>query len=104
MTIKQMVLKVNDFVCYALFAIVCITAAIIGATNVVYGAVAGVVGLVLFSLFSGMWFAMSQNVENTNAQVLLLTKNNLLLEKQCKLIEKMNRNLEANTNNPFDTL
>ncbi len=92
MTIKQMVLKVNDFVCYALFAIVCITAAIIGATNVVYGTIAGIAGLVLFSLFSGMWFAMSQSVENTSSILDTLQAQNVLLLKIYKELEASNFN------------
>ena len=98
MTIKELVLKINDVLCYILFAIICITAAIVGMTSgVIYGAGFGIGGLILFSLMSGYWFAVSSIASNTARQV-------LLQEQQIKLIEKLNRNMEAYTNNQFADL
>ena len=98
MTIKELVLKINDVLCYIIFAIICITAAIVGMTSgVIYGAGFGIGGLILFSLMSGYWFAVSSIASNTARQV-------LLQEQQIKLIEKLNRNMEAYTNNQFADL
>ena len=98
MTIKELVLKINDVLCYILFAIICITAAIVGMTSgVIYGAGFGIGGLILFSLMSGYWFAVSSIASNTARQV-------LLQEQQNKLIEKLNRNMEAYTENQFADL
>ena len=98
MTIKELVLKINDVLCYILFAIICITAAIVGMTSgVIYGAGFGIGGLILFSLMSGYWFAVSSIASNTARQV-------VLQEEQNKLIEKLNRNMEAYTNNQFADL
>ena len=98
MTIKEMVLKVNDVLCYIIFAIICITAAIVGMTSgVIYGAGFGIGGLILFSLMSGYWFAVSSIASNTARQV-------LLQEQQNKLIERLNRNMEAYTENQFADL
>ena len=98
MTIKELVLKINDALCYILFAIICITAAIVGMTSgVIYGAGFGIGGLILFSLMSGYWFAVSSIASNTARQV-------LLQEQQNKLIERLNRNMEAYTENQFADL
>ena len=98
MTIKELVLKINDVLCYIIFAIICITAAIVGMTSgVIYGAGFGIGGLILFSLMSGYWFAVSSIASNTARQV-------VLQEQQNKLIEKLNRNMEAYTNNQFADL
>ena len=95
MTIKELVLKINDVLCYIIFAIICITAAIVGMTSgVIYGAGFGIGGLILFSLMSGYWFAVSSIASNTARQV-------VLQEQQNKLIEKLNRNMEAYTENQF---
>jgi len=98
MTIKELVLKVNDFLCYVIFALICTTAAIVGMTSSpIYGAGFGIGGLILFSLMSGYWFAISSIASNTARQV-------LLQEQQNKLIERLNRNMEAYTNNQFADL
>lgn len=98
MTIKELVLKINDVLCYILFAIICITAAIVGMTSgVIYGAGFGIGGLILFSLMSGYWFAVSSIASNTARQV-------VLQEQQNKLIERLNRNMEAYTENQFADL
>ena len=98
MTIKELVLKVNDVLCYIIFAIICITAAIVGLTsNPFYGAAFGIGGLILFSLMSGYWFAVSSIASNTARQV-------LLQEQQTKLLGKIYKELQENRNNPFDML
>ena len=98
MNIKEMVLKVNDVLCYIIFAIICITAAIVGMTSgVIYGAGFGIGGLILFSLMSGYWFAVSSIASNTARQV-------LLQEQQTKLLGKIYKELQDDRNNPFDTL
>jgi hypothetical protein len=98
MNIKELVLKVNDVLCYIIFAIICITAAIVGLTsNPFYGAAFGIGGLILFSLMSGYWFAVSSIASNTARQVVLQEKNNALLGKIYK-------ELQENRNNPFDML
>ena len=89
MTIKELVLKVNDVLCYIIFAIICITAAIVGLTsNPFYGAAFGIGGLILFSLMSGYWFAISSIASNTARQV-------VLQEQQTKLLLKVYKELEA---------
>ena len=98
MNIKELVLKVNDVLCYIIFAIICITAAIVGLTsNPFYGAAFGIGGLILFSLMSGYWFAVSSIASNTARQVVLQEKNNALLGKIYK-------ELQDYRNNPFDML
>ena len=98
MTIKELVLRINDVICYLIFAIICITAVIVGLTsNPFYGAAFGIGGLILFSLMSGYWFAISSIAENSARQVVLAEKNQALLGKIYK-------QMQDNSNNPFDTL
>ena len=54
-------------------------------------------GWLLVAMLGGFWFALSSLVDNTARQV-------LLQEQQNKLIEKLNRNMEAYTNNQFADL
>ena len=54
-------------------------------------------GWLLVAMLGGFWFCMSALVDNTAKQV-------LLQEQQNKLIEKLNRNMEAYTNNQFADL
>ena len=51
-------------------------------------------GWLLVAMLGGFWFALSSLVDNTAKQV-------LLQEQQNKMIEKLNRNMEAYTNNQF---
>ena len=88
MTIKNLVIRVCDYIFYICFALVCITAFLTGAVNPIHGAVVGVVGLILFSLFAGLWFVLSSICDSVQRQV-------LLAEQQLKAIEKLNRSLEA---------
>ena len=95
MTIKELVLKICDFLWYIIFALICITAAIVGATSgPIYGAGFGIGGLILFSLMSGYWFAISSLAENTARQV-------VLQEQQTKLLGKIYKELQHNTEIQF---
>ena len=97
MTIKELVLKINDVLCYIIFAIICITAAIVGMTSgVIYGAGFGIGGLILFSLMSGYWFAVSSIASNTARQV-------VLQEQQAKLLGKIYKEFQHNTEIQFPT-
>jgi hypothetical protein len=87
MTIKNLVIRVNDFICYIGFAIVCLSAFLTGMVNPIHGAIVGVVGLVLFSLFAGLWFVLSLTGLNSQKQVELLQKQNTLLLKISKELE-----------------
>ena len=88
MTIKNLVIRVNDYLCYIIFALVCITAFLTGMVNPVHGAVVGVVGLILFSLFAGLWFVLSSICDSVQRQV-------TVSELQLEAIKKLNRSLEA---------
>lgn len=81
MTIKNLVIRVNDFICYTIFALVCITAFLTGIVNPIHGAIVGVVGLIVFSLFAGLWFVLSSICDSVQRQVILTEKQNPLLEK-----------------------
>lgn len=89
MKFKEMVVKVNDFVFYAGFAVICITSAIIGATSGIYGALFGIVGLLVFCMLSGAWFVLSSIADNSQRQVILTEQGNALLKKQVSLLEKI---------------
>lgn len=82
MNVKDMIVRVNDYICYILLAIVCIGSMLVGAVNPIYGAVFGVVGLVLFAFITGYWFVLSTIADNAQ-------KTNILLEKQNALISKI---------------
>ena len=94
MTIKNLVIRVNDFICYIGFGLVCITAFLTGMVNPIHGAIVGVVGLVLFSLFAGLWFVLSSICDSVQRQV-------TVSEQQLEAIEKLNRSLEAHNYNQF---
>ena len=88
MTIKNLVIRVNDFICYIGFGLVCITAFLTGVVNPIHGAVVGVVGLILFSLFAGLWFVLSSICDSVQRSA-------ILQEQQLEAIKKLNRSLEA---------
>ena len=88
MTIKNLVIRVCDYLCYIIFALVCITAFLTGMVNPIHGAVVGVVGLILFSLFAGLWFVLSSICDSVQRQV-------TVSELQLEAIKKLNRSLEA---------
>lgn len=92
MNIKQFVLRVNDYICYILLALVCIGSMLVGAVNPIYGAVFGVVGLILFAFITGYWFVLSTIADNAQ-------KTNILLEKQNALLLKLYKETEANNVN-----
>lgn len=95
MTLKQLVIRVNDYILYIGFALICITSVLMGATaGPLYAAGLGLIALVVFCLLSGFWFAISSIADNSQRQV-------SLQEKQLKAIEKLNRSLEAHLNNQF---
>lgn len=92
MNVKEFVLKTNDFICYILLALVCIGSLLVGAVNPIYGAVAGVVGLILFAFITGYWFVLSSMADSAQ-------KTNVLLEKQNALLLKLYKETEANNVN-----
>jgi hypothetical protein len=94
MTIKNMVIRVCDYLCYTIFALVCITAFLTGMVNPIHGAVVGIVGLILFSLMAGLWFVLSSICDAVQRSV-------ILQEQQFKAIERLNRSLEAHNYNQF---
>ena len=94
MTIKNLVIRVNDFICYIGFGLVCITAFLTGVVNPIHGAVVGVVGLILFSLFAGLWFVLSSICDSVQRSA-------TLQEQQLEAIKKLNRSLEAHNYNQF---
>lgn len=94
MKLKDMVIRICDYLCYTIFALVCITAFLTGAVNPIHGAIVGVVGLNLFSLFAGLWFVLSSICDSVQRQV-------TVSELQLEAIKKLNRSLEAHNYNQF---
>lgn len=94
MKLKDMVIRICDYLCYTIFALVCITAFLTGMVNPIHGAVVGVVGLILFAMLSGAWFVLSSIADSAQRTV-------ILQEQQLKAIEKLNRSLEAHNYNQF---
>lgn len=94
MTIKNLVIRVCDYLCYIIFALVCITAFLTGMVNPIHGAIVGVVGLILFSLMAGLWFVLSSICDSVQRSV-------TLQEQQLEVIKKLNRSLEAHNYNQF---
>lgn len=94
MKLKDMVIRICDYLCYIIFALVCITAFLTGMVNPIHGAVVGVVGLILFSLFAGLWFVLSSICDSVQRQV-------TVSELQLEAIKKLNRSLEAHNYNQF---
>ncbi|MGL5013071.1 MAG: hypothetical protein ACRC6V_02115 [Bacteroidales bacterium] len=95
MTLKQLIIKINDYLLYFGFGAICITSVLLGSTaGPLYAAGFGLLALIVFSILSGFWFAVSEIASNSQRQV-------ILQEKQNKLIEKLNHNIEAHINNQF---
>ena len=94
MTIKNLVIRVCDYLCYVILGLVCITAFLTGMVNPIHGAVVGIVGLILFSLFAGFWFVLSSICDSVQRSV-------TLQEQQLEVIKKLNRSFEAHLNNQF---
>lgn len=89
MTIKEFVIKTLDIICYLMLGGICIASFIIGTVNIFYGAIVGIVGLLLFAFVTGYWLAISSIANNTARQV-------VLQEQQLEVIKKINRNIESN--------
>lgn len=94
MTIKNLVIRVCDYIFYVGFALVCITAFLTGMVNPIHGAVVGVVGLILFAMLSGAWFVLSSIADSAQRSI-------ILQEQTLDVIKKLNRSLEAHLNNQF---
>lgn len=93
MNVKQLIVKVNDWIVYLLLALVVITAALVAiGGQPVYGTVVLLIGFLIVSVLSGFWIAISTISENGQ-------RTNLLLEKQNALLLKLYKETEANNVN-----
>ena len=96
MNIKSAIIKTIDWLIYLALAFILLIG-LITAFAMGQPFQAGLFilfGWLLVAILGGFWFCMSALVDNTAKQV-------LLQEQQNKLIEKLNRNMEAYTNNQF---
>lgn len=99
MNIKSAIIKTIDWLIYLALAFILIIG-LITAFAMGQPFQAGLFilfGWLLVAMLGGFWFCLSALVDNTAKQV-------LLQEQQNKLIEKLNRNMEAYTNNQFADL
>lgn len=99
MNIKTLIIKTIDWLIYLALAFILIIG-LITAFAMGQPFQAGLFilfGWLLVAMLGGFWFALSSLVDNTAKQV-------LLQEQQNKLIERLNRNMEAYTNNQFADL
>ena len=99
MNIKSAIIKTIDWLIYLALAFILLIG-LITAFAMGQPFQAGLFilfGWLLVAILGGFWFCMSALVDNTAKQV-------LLQEQQNKLIEKLNRNMEAYTNNQFADL
>ena len=99
MNIKSAIIKTIDWLIYLALAFILLIG-LITAFAMGQPFQAGLFilfGWLLVAMLGGFWFCMSALVDNTAKQV-------LLQEQQNKLIEKLNRNMEAYTNNQFADL
>lgn len=99
MNIKTLIIKTIDWLIYLALAFVLLIG-LITAFAMGQPFQAGLFilfGWLLVAMLGGFWFALSSLVDNTAKQV-------LLQEQQNKLIEKLNRNMEAYTENQFADL
>ena len=99
MNIKSAIIKTIDWLIYLALAFILLIG-LITAFAMGQPFQAGLFilfGWLLVAMLGGFWFALSALVDNTAKQV-------LLQEQQNKLIEKLNRNMEAYTNNQFADL
>ena len=99
MNIKSAIIKTIDWLIYLALAFILLIG-LITAFAMGQPFQAGLFilfGWLLVAMLGGFWFAMSSLVENTAKQV-------LLQEQQNKMIERLNRNMEAYTNNQFADL
>jgi len=96
MNIKSAIIKTIDWLIYLALAFILLIG-LITAFAMGQPFQAGLFilfGWLLVAMLGGFWFAMSSLVDNTAKQV-------LLQEQQNKMIERLNRNMEAYTNNQF---
>ena len=99
MNIKTLIIKTIDWLIYLSLAFILIIG-LITAFAMGQPFQAGLFilfGWLLVAMLGGFWFAMSSLVENTAKQV-------LLQEQQTKLLGKIYKELQDDSNNPFDTL
>lgn len=99
MNIKSAIIKTIDWLIYLALAFILLIG-LITAFAMGQPFQAGLFilfGWLLVAMLGGFWFCLSALVDNTAKQV-------LLQEQQNKLIEKLNRNMEAYTNNQFADL
>ena len=99
MNIKSAIIKTIDWLIYLALAFILLIG-LITAFAMGQPFQAGLFilfGWLLVAMLGGFWFALSSLCDNTAKQV-------LLQEQQNKLIEKLNRNMEAYTNNQFADL
>ena len=99
MNIKSAIIKTIDWLIYLALAFILLIG-LITAFAMGQPFQAGLFilfGWLLVAMLGGFWFALSSLCDNTARQV-------VLQEQQNKLIEKLNRNMEAYTNNQFADL
>ena len=99
MNIKSAIIKTIDWLIYLALAFILLIG-LITAFAMGQPFQAGLFilfGWLLVAMLGGFWFALSSLVDNTARQV-------LLQEQQNKMIERLNRNMEAYTNNQFADL
>ena len=99
MNIKTLIIKTIDWLIYLALAFILLIG-LITAFAMGQPFQAGLFilfGWLLVAMLGGFWFCMSALVDNTAKQV-------LLQEQQNKMIERLNRNMEAYTNNQFADL
>ena len=99
MNIKSAIIKTIDWLIYLALAFILLIG-LITAFAMGQPFQAGLFilfGWLLVAMLGGFWFCMSALVDNTARQV-------LLQEQQNKLIERLNRNMEAYTENQFADL
>jgi ABC-type antimicrobial peptide transport system permease subunit len=103
MSLKDLVVKTNDILCYIAFAAVGLIAvgAIIGG-SVGAGLLFALIGWLVCSLVFGFWLAVSNISANATKQTETLVMQLALLEKQNKLIEKLYQSSEANNFNSLE--
>ena len=99
MNIKSAIIKTIDWLIYLALAFILLIG-LVTAFAIGQPFQAGLFilfGWLLVAMLGGFWFALSSLCDNTAKQV-------LLQEQQNKLIERLNRNMEAYTNNQFADL
>ena len=99
MNIKSAIIKTIDWLIYLALAFILLIG-LITAFAMGQPFQAGLFilfGWLLVAMLGGFWFALSTLVDNTARQV-------VLQEQQNKMIDRLNRNMEAYTNNQFADL